>query len=59
MKQALLHSCMGPYVESPDQAGLARAKELSREALRKQLDQLEEDDSLGSDTTATGRTPTL
>ena len=48
MKQPLLYSCMGPYVESPDSAGLAAAKALSRKALRELLDTAEEHDSLGT-----------
>ena len=58
MKQALLHSCMGSYVESPDQAGLAAAKALSRKVLRELLDEAPEDDRLVKDGTATG-SPTL
>jgi len=43
---------MGPYVQTSE--GLDRAKELSREALRKLLDSMEEDDSLDSDSSANG-----
>ena len=54
MKQPLLHSCMGPYVETPEEAGLAAAKNLSRKALRELLDAAPAHDKLGYDSTATG-----
>jgi len=54
VKQPLLHSCMGPYVETPEEAGLEAAKSLSRKTLRKLLDAQEERGSLGSSGTATG-----
>ena len=56
MKQALLHSCMGPYVETPEEAGLESAKNLSRKQLRQLLDKAPEDGSLDHDSTATGPT---
>ena len=54
MKQlALFPTCSGEYVDQVPE-GLARAKELSRAALRELLDSTEEDDKVGSSGTATG-----
>ena len=51
MKQPL-KAVIGSYVHTTE--GLDRAKELSRRELRKLLDSMPEDDSLGGDSTATG-----
>ncbi len=52
MQQPLKATHNGPYVRTDE--GLDRAKQLSREELRKELERLEEDDKLGRNSTATG-----